>query len=209
MGSKPFNYMEISFLKKSNNPIRVLINLCKFYGPWVHHVLYGISCNAKSCHKRFLLNIIFVKMLYIICHQCFVVNRYLHRHVYGLVNGCNIFSVLMRDTAVFHNAIDLSNKSHKAPAPFPMMHQFVAEMCTFVHILLQSDGLCDICVMHCEMCEMDDLGSPYYKPYFSHCFSGLNLTTVLQISELNIISFASWSRNPLKLFCVNLVKIDM
>ena len=32
------------------------------------------------------------------------------------------------------NAIDLLHKSHNAPVSHPMMHHFVREMCTYVHI---------------------------------------------------------------------------
>ena len=38
-GSKPSNYMKISFIRKPNNTIRVLIGLCKFWGPWVYHIM--------------------------------------------------------------------------------------------------------------------------------------------------------------------------
>ena len=39
--SKQTNYTKIllSFIKKPNNTIRVLIGLCKFWGPWVHRVI--------------------------------------------------------------------------------------------------------------------------------------------------------------------------
>ena len=38
-GSKQTNYMEICFIPKANNKIRVLNGLCKFWGPWVHRVI--------------------------------------------------------------------------------------------------------------------------------------------------------------------------
>ena len=46
-GSKETNYTKICFIRKSNNTIRVLIDLCKFWGPWAHRaisniVVYGI-----------------------------------------------------------------------------------------------------------------------------------------------------------------------
>ena len=38
-GSKQTNYTRICFIQKPNNTIRVLIGLCKFWGPWVHRVI--------------------------------------------------------------------------------------------------------------------------------------------------------------------------
>ena len=38
-GSKQKNYTKICFNQKPNNTIRVLIGLCKFWGPWVHRVI--------------------------------------------------------------------------------------------------------------------------------------------------------------------------
>ena len=38
-GSKQTNYTKICFTPKPNNTIRVLIGLCKFWGPWVHRVI--------------------------------------------------------------------------------------------------------------------------------------------------------------------------
>ena len=48
-------------------------------------------------------------------------------------------------------SIDPFHKSHNAPVPYPTIHHFVAEMCTF---LLQKGALWDICLMHCGICEM-------------------------------------------------------
>ena len=42
-GSKQTNYMKICFIRKPNNTIRVLIGLCKFWSPWVHHVIWNIA----------------------------------------------------------------------------------------------------------------------------------------------------------------------
>ena len=47
--------------------------------------------------------------------------------------------------------IDQSHKSHNAPVPYPTMHHFVTEMCTF---LLQNGALWDIYPMHYGICEM-------------------------------------------------------
>ena len=52
--------------------------------------------------------------------------------------------------------IDLLHKSHDASVPYPTMHHFVTEMCTF---LLENGALWDVCLMHygisvaiCEWC---------------------------------------------------------
>ena len=42
----------------------------------------------------------------------------------------------------------LLHKSHIEPVPYPTMHHFVTEMCTF---LLQSGALWDICPVHYGM----------------------------------------------------------
>ena len=47
--------------------------------------------------------------------------------------------------------IDPLHKSHNAPGPYPTVHHFATEMCTF---LLQNGALWDICPMHCGICEM-------------------------------------------------------
>ena len=44
-------------------------------------------------------------------------------------------------------SIDLIHKSHNASVPCPIMHHFVAEMCTH-------GALWDICEMYCGICEM-------------------------------------------------------
>ena len=49
-------------------------------------------------------------------------------------------------------SIDPSHKSQNASVPYPTMHHFVTEICTF---LLQNGALWDICLMHCGICEMD------------------------------------------------------
>ena len=46
-GSKQTNSTKICFIQIPNNTIRVLMGLCKFWGPWVHRVIsnfvaYGI-----------------------------------------------------------------------------------------------------------------------------------------------------------------------
>ena len=41
-GSKQTNYTKICFIRKPNNTIRVLIGLCKFWGPWAHRVISNI-----------------------------------------------------------------------------------------------------------------------------------------------------------------------
>ena len=41
-------------------------------------------------------------------------------------------------------SIDLIRKSHNASVPYPTMHYFLTEMCTF---LLQNGVLCDICLI--------------------------------------------------------------
>ena len=41
--------------------------------------------------------------------------------------------------------IDESHKSHNAHVPYPSMHHFGAEMCTF---LLKSSALCDMAQVH-------------------------------------------------------------
>ena len=41
-GSKQTNYTKICFIQKPNNTIRVLIGLCKFWGPWAHRVILNI-----------------------------------------------------------------------------------------------------------------------------------------------------------------------
>ena len=56
--------------------------------------------------------------------------------------------------------IDLLHKTHDAPVPYPMMHHFVAEMCT---LLLQNAALWDICVIHWGNSEIGLLFS--YKSY--------------------------------------------
>ena len=58
---------------------------------------------------------------------------------------------LPRNWAVGSLSIDPSHKSHNAPVPYPLMHHFVTEMCTF---LLQNGALWDICLMLCRICEM-------------------------------------------------------
>ena len=49
--------------------------------------------------------------------------------------------------------IDLSHKSHNAPAPYPTMHHFETEMCTCVHISVYGAS-CGICLMHCGISEI-------------------------------------------------------
>ena len=41
-GSKQTNYTKISFIRRPNNTVRVLIGLCKFWGPWAHLVISNI-----------------------------------------------------------------------------------------------------------------------------------------------------------------------
>ena len=41
-GSKQTNYTWICFIRKPNNTIRILIGLCKFWGPWAHRVILNI-----------------------------------------------------------------------------------------------------------------------------------------------------------------------
>ena len=43
---------------------------------------------------------------------------------------------------------------HNAPVPYPTMHQFKTEICT---ILLQNRALWAIALMHCRICEKDEL----------------------------------------------------
>ena len=56
-GSKQTNYTKICFIRKPNNTIRVLIDLCKFWGPWAHRVIsnilvYGIILQCKPDISR-------------------------------------------------------------------------------------------------------------------------------------------------------------
>ena len=55
---------------------------------------------------------------------------------------------------MWKTSIELLKTSHNAPVPYPTMHHFVTEICTY---LLQNVALWDICLMHCGICEMDSL----------------------------------------------------
>ena len=48
MGSKQTNYTKICFIQKPNNTIRVLIGLCKFWGPWAHRVIVSTVFSAAN-----------------------------------------------------------------------------------------------------------------------------------------------------------------
>ena len=51
-------------------------------------------------------------------------------------------------------SIDLLHKPHNTPFPYPEMHKLFNEMCT---ILLQNRALWVISLIHCRICEMDQL----------------------------------------------------
>ena len=54
--------------------------------------------------------------------------------------------------------IDPLHKSVDAPVPYPTMHHFATEMCTFLYMctfLLQNGALWDITLMRCGIYEMD------------------------------------------------------
>ena len=87
--------------------------------------------------------------------HCLLVQYRVHKLALQLVNSL----LLLRTGASFTDkrlakpalstvngqAIDLSHKSHNASVPYPTMHLFVTEMCTF---LLQNGALWDIwCIM--------------------------------------------------------------
>ena len=49
-------------------------------------------------------------------------------------------------------------KSHNAPVPYPIMHHFVTEMCTCVHISVTKWCIVGFCLTHCGVCEIGLLG---------------------------------------------------
>ena len=55
---------------------------------------------------------------------------------------------------MLNESIDLLYKHHNSPVPYPTMHQFKTKMCTF---LLQNRALCVISLIHCRICEIDQL----------------------------------------------------
>ena len=58
-GSKQTNYTKICFIRKPNNTIRVLIGLCKFWGPWAHRVITNIVVyGIVLYYKGFLLYVL-------------------------------------------------------------------------------------------------------------------------------------------------------
>ena len=76
---------------------------------------------------------------------------------------------------------DLIHKSHNAPVPYPTVHHFVTEMCTF---LLQNGTLWDICLMHCGICEMGLL-----QTMCNTWGSAVRQTKLIQVqSNINVVS---------------------
>ena len=51
-----------------------------------------------------------------------------------------------------------SDKLHSALGKYPIMHQFVTEMCTHVHILLQYGALWDMEPVYCGICATGLMG---------------------------------------------------
>ena len=71
-------------------------------------------------------------------------------------SSCEAFGVNISLLWIHENydaiAIDLLPKSHHAPVPYITMRHVVIEMCS---CLLLNGAFWDICLMHCEICEME------------------------------------------------------
>ena len=67
--------------------------------------------------------------------------------------------VMTMCVAFSDNKVDLIDKPHNAPVPYPIMHHFVTEMCACVHISVTKWCITEYCFMHSRIFDMGLLES--------------------------------------------------
>ena len=82
---------------------------------------------------------------------------------------------------------------HNALDKYATTHHFVTEMCTCMHISVTNGALWDMCLMHCEICEM---GSPRESWRHKSCATpttgGFHLRGQQCRQRFHVLSWYAW-----------------